>query len=106
MAPTARPTRLKRLYNSVMARGDVVIANSGYTADLIAQRYGTARQRIEVIHRGVDTRQFDPHGIAPERVAALRARWGVAAGQRVILQAARLTRWKGQGVLIEAAGAA
>ena len=39
----------KRLYNSVMARGDVVIANSRYTADLIAQRYGTDRDRMEVI---------------------------------------------------------
>ena len=66
----------KRLYNGVMARGDVMIANSGYTADLIAQRYGTPRQRIAVIHRGVDTAKFDPARIAPERVAALRARWG------------------------------
>ena len=35
---------LKRLYNSVMARGDVVIANSRYTADLIAARYATPRR--------------------------------------------------------------
>src|SRR5215813_12578334 len=44
----------KRLYNGVMARGDVVIANSGYTANLIAARYATPRRRITVIHRGVD----------------------------------------------------
>ena len=95
---------VKRLYNGVMARGDVTIANSGYTADLIVQRYGTSRQRIAVIHRGVDTRQFDPGAIGPERVAALRARWGVDDATRVILQMARLTGWKGQSVLIEAAG--
>src|SRR6201999_3128292 len=94
---------LKRLYNSVMARGDVVIANSHYTAGLIAARYGTPAERVEVIHRGVDAAAFDPARIAPERVAALRRSWGVAPGQRVILQAARLTRWKGQGVLIDAA---
>lgn len=94
---------LKRLYNSVMARGDVVIANSRFTADLIAQRYGTPRERLEVIHRGIDGHRFDPAQIAPERVAALRARWGVDPAARVILQAARLTAWKGQGVLIEAA---
>jgi glycosyltransferase involved in cell wall biosynthesis len=94
---------LKRLYNSVMARGDVVIANSNYTADLIAARYGTPAERVEVIHRGVDTAAFDPGRIAPERVAALRQSWGVASHQRVVLQAARLTRWKGQGVLIDAA---
>jgi len=94
---------LKRLYNSVMARGDAVIANSRYTAGLIAARYGTPAGRVEVIHRGVDTAAFDPARIAPERVAALRQRWGIAPHQRVILQAARLTRWKGQAVLIDAA---
>jgi glycosyltransferase involved in cell wall biosynthesis len=93
---------LKRLYNGVMARGDVVIANSRYTADLIASRHATPRRRLEVIHRGVDTGAFDPSIVAQDRVAALRRRWGVAPAQRVILQAARLTRWKGQGVLIAA----
>jgi glycosyltransferase involved in cell wall biosynthesis len=95
--------RLKRLYNGVMARGDVVIANSRYTADLISSRYRTPHTRIEVIHRGVDTGRFDPERIDPERVASLRQTWGVGPQQRVILQAARLTRWKGQSVLIDAA---
>jgi glycosyltransferase involved in cell wall biosynthesis len=95
--------RAKRLYNSVMARGDVVIANSHYTAGLVETRYRSPRERIEVIHRGVDTGVFDPARIAPERAAALRQSWGVGPHQRVILQAARLTRWKGQGVLIDAA---
>jgi glycosyltransferase involved in cell wall biosynthesis len=93
---------LKRYYNGVMARGDVVIANSRYTADLIARRYGTPRGRLEAIHRGVDCRRFDPARIAPERVSALRAHWGVDPASRVILHAARLTVWKGQGVLIDA----
>src|SRR5205807_1428328 len=96
----AETNAAKRFYNGVMARGDVVIANSVYTADLIAGRYGTARQRIAVIHRGVDIHQFDPARVAPERVAALRARWGADDATRVILQAARLTGWKGQSVLI------
>src|SRR5262245_6403433 len=93
----------KRLYNSVMARGDVVIANSRYPADLIASRYGTPAERIAVIHRGVDTAAFDPARISPERMAALRKSWSVDPEQQVILQAARLTRWKGQAVLIDAA---
>jgi glycosyltransferase involved in cell wall biosynthesis len=93
----------KRLYNSVMARGDAVIANSRYTARLIADRYGTPPGRLTVIHRGVDTAAFDPARIASERAAQLRRSWGVGPDRRVILQAARLTRWKGQGVLIEAA---
>jgi glycosyltransferase involved in cell wall biosynthesis len=94
---------LKRAYNSVMARGDVVIANSGFTADLIRQRYGTPDARIAVIHRGLDPAAYDPAAVGAERVAAVRAAWGVATGQRVILQAARLTAWKGQSVVIESA---
>ena len=93
----------KRLYNSVMARGDLVIANSRYTSDLIAGRYGTPRERIAVVHRGIDPARLDPAGVGSDRVAALRARWGVAAGDPVVLQMARLTAWKGQGVLVEAA---
>jgi len=93
----------KRFYNSVMARGDLVIANSRYTSDLIAGRYGTPRERIAVVHRGIDPARLDPAGVGSDRVAALRARWGVAAGDPVVLQMARLTAWKGQGVLVEAA---
>jgi glycosyltransferase involved in cell wall biosynthesis len=95
---------VKRLYNSVMARGDVVIANSHYTAGLIRERYGTSATRLDVIHRGVDEAVFDPRLVTPERVAALKARWGIAPDAQVILQAARLTSWKGQGVLIDAVG--
>jgi glycosyltransferase involved in cell wall biosynthesis len=95
--------RLKSLYNSVMARGDVVIANSRYTSRLISARYGTPEARMRVIYRGVDEQQFDAAAVAPERVAALRDRWGIAPDARVILQAARLTGWKGQSVVVEAA---
>jgi glycosyltransferase involved in cell wall biosynthesis len=93
----------KRLYNSVMARGDIVIANSAYTADLIAARYATPRQRISVIHRGVDINRFDPARVEARRVARLRADWGVNEPTPIVLQMARLTSWKGQSVLIEAA---
>ncbi|HXF53199.1 MAG TPA: glycosyltransferase family 4 protein [Hyphomicrobiaceae bacterium] len=92
----------KRLYNSIMARGDVVIANSHYTADLIRARYGTDPDRIAVIPRGVDLDRFAPDRIAPERIAELLRRWAVTETQPIILQAARLTRWKGQEVLIAA----
>ncbi|MDX2259860.1 MAG: glycosyltransferase family 4 protein [Hyphomicrobiaceae bacterium] len=92
----------KKAYNSVMARADVVIANSAYTADLVRTRYGIAPERLTVIHRGVDAGQFDRSAIAPERIARLRRRWGLPDGAPVILQPARLTMWKGQGVLIEA----
>ena len=94
----------KRTYNSVMARGDIVIANSRYTADLISSRYATYPERIKVIHRGVDAAAFDPARVDPERVSALRSSWSVPPGHPIILQAARLTRWKGQLTLLDAVG--
>ena len=95
---------VKLLYNSVMARGDVVIANSHYTADLIRARHPEqAGERIRVIHRGTDLSTFNPNAVAASRVQALRAAWGIAPHQRIVLLAARLTAWKGQRVLIEAA---
>ena len=97
-------TGVKVLYNSVMARGDVVIANSHYTADLIHRLHPEqAGDRVQVIHRGTDLATFSPVAVGPARVEALRRAWGVAPHQRVVLLAARLTAWKGHRVLIEAA---
>jgi glycosyltransferase involved in cell wall biosynthesis len=98
----AENSRLKGLYNGVMARSDIVIANSNYTSRLIQQRYGTVPARIRVIHRGVDEAQLDPALVTPERTTALRERLGLAPDRKVIVQAARLTGWKGQRVLIDA----
>ncbi len=100
----AEKGRLKRLYNSVMARADVVIANSAYTAGLIRARYGTPEAILRIIHRGVDRNVFHPDVVAASRVEALRQSWRVRPEQPVILQAARLTGWKGQRVLIDAIG--
>jgi glycosyltransferase involved in cell wall biosynthesis len=94
---------VKVLYNSVMARGDVVIANSHYTGELIRSVYPQASERVRVIHRGTDFAVFSPSAIAPERIEALRKAWSVSPHERVVLLAARLTGWKGQKVLIEAA---
>ncbi|MBR0650763.1 glycosyltransferase family 4 protein [Roseomonas terrae] len=92
----------KRLYNSVMARGDRVIAISHFIAKLVHDRHGVGEDRLRIIPRGVDERRFDPAAVAPDRVAALRAAWGVAPGRPVVMLPARVTRWKGQGVLVEA----
>jgi len=94
--------RLKNLYNGVMARSDVVIANSRYTAELIRSRYAAPEERVRVIYRGVDLERFDPDRIEPERIAALRAKWELPAGAKAVLHVARLTQLKGQAVAIEA----
>lgn len=94
---------IKTRYNSVMAMGDCVIANSAYTAGHILERYPEARGRIVTIHRGVDLGVFAPEVVEPERVRTLREKWGAPPDQRIVLLPARLARRKGHRVLIDAA---
>ncbi len=92
----------KRLYNSVMARGERVIAISRHIEALVLARHRVEPARLRVIPRGVDPRVFDPAVVSAAAVAALRADWGIAEGRSVILLPGRITRWKGQGVLVQA----
>jgi glycosyltransferase involved in cell wall biosynthesis len=96
---------LKRWYNAVMTRGDLVIANSDYTRDHLLAEHRVDPGKVVTIPRGVDLTRFDPARVTPERVDALREAWGIARGdpRMVILLAGRLTRIKGHATIIEAA---
>jgi glycosyltransferase involved in cell wall biosynthesis len=96
------PGPLKAVYNSVMGRGDRVIANSLYTANLVASRQEAARDRIRVVYRGIDGAIFDQLVVPPGPVARLRESWGVLPETTIVLHAARLSGIKGQRQTIEA----
>lgn len=93
----------KQLYNSVMTRGDVVIANSHFTAERIQTQFRIDPTRLRVIHRGTNFEAFAPEMVAAERVEKIRRGWMLSPEERIVLLAARLTPWKGQKVLIRAA---
>ena len=92
----------KRRYNAIMASGEIVIAISHFIARLVAERHGVPPEKIRVIPRGVDPAEFDPAKIVKDRLIRLVRTWRVADGQPTIMLPGRLTRWKGQTVLIEA----
>ena len=91
----------KKLYNSVMARGDIVIANSKFIADHVKATYNVPDDRLVTIERGVDLRQFDPALLDQARLAETRAQYAGDA-KTLITFPARLTSWKGQLDVIEA----
>ncbi|MCK5575955.1 MAG: glycosyltransferase, partial [Sphingomonadales bacterium] len=93
---------LKRIYNSVMAKGERVIAISGFIAGHLKQLYGAAGSKIRIIHRGVDIETFDRNKVSAERVVKLSQDWRLEDGFPVVMLPGRLTRWKGQAVFIEA----
>jgi glycosyltransferase involved in cell wall biosynthesis len=94
---------VKRRYNAVMAAGDMVIANSEFTARRIVELHPEAAGRIAVIPRGIDLVDFAPHVVPPQDVQKLRAAWKVEPHRRIVLLPGRLTERKGQLVLIDAA---
>lgn len=97
-------SNLKRWYNAVMTKGDLVIANSEYTRAHVIKEHGIDPARVVAIPRGVDLTRFEPGMVTGDRIAALRKAWGVAPDERrlKVLLAGRLTRWKGQALLVEA----
>jgi glycosyltransferase involved in cell wall biosynthesis len=92
----------KRRFNAVMAKGVRVIAISEFIGDHVVSEYGCDPARVRIIPRGVDIRSFDPNVVKPERVVTLLRAWRLPDGLPVIMLPGRLTRWKGQTVLIDA----
>jgi glycosyltransferase involved in cell wall biosynthesis len=96
---------LKHRYNSVMARGERVIAISHFVADHAATVYGIGRDRLRVIPRGVDLASFDPTRIGAPRIIELARQWRLPDNAPVVMLPGRLTRWKGGLDLIAAIAA-
>ena len=90
-------------YNSALARGDAVLADSNFTADLIGKLYFPAG-KIRVVRHGLDCQVFTPEAVTPARVEAARRHWKVAPHERIVLLAAPTSSGSGHKILIDAAG--
>nr|WP_246015779.1 glycosyltransferase family 4 protein [Azospirillum griseum] len=101
-APYNIGSGMKRWYNSVMARGERVIAISDFVRRHILENYDTDPAVIRTIHRGIDRSVFAPDRVSSARLIQLTQQWHLPADRPVILLPGRLTRWKGQTVLVKA----
>jgi glycosyltransferase involved in cell wall biosynthesis len=90
-------------YNSVMARGDSIIADSYYAAGQIAKLYPQAKGQVSIIPPGADLKLFSSYGFNPARVESLRRQWNVTPDERIVLLPGRFRNGEGQRLLIEAA---
>ncbi|ESQ80103.1 glycosyltransferase family 4 protein [Asticcacaulis sp. YBE204] len=100
---------LKRWYNGRMTTADVTIANSSYTRDHILKTYDIDPAKVIAIPRGIDLgkfdpAEFDPNDVDQKRIDKLAKAWSIdrTDGRTRFLLAGRLTRWKGQALIIEA----
>ena len=91
---------LKKLYNSVMARGDAVVVASKFMRRHLQEVYGVPEERLALIPRGVNLRKFRPQ---PESVRReMRKKLRVAINEKLALMPSRLSVWKGQRLALEA----
>lgn len=93
---------MKRQYNSIMTRGERVIAVSYFIAEHIRKNYRCDDARLRVVHRGVDLKLFNPFSHSPQRMIELSKEWRLPEELPLILFPGRITRWKGQDVFLKA----
>ena len=95
---------IKKFYNSVMLRSNLIIAGSNYVFNHIHKNYDNLinnKKRLLVIFRGINTEYFDNSNITNEKVQKFCSFLNLNSKKFKILLPGRLTRWKGQEMFIE-----
>ena len=97
--------KIKKFYNSIMVRSDLIIAGSNFIFSHIKQNYSELlklKKKFLVIFRGINVDYFDPSSKLEEDEKKLLRKWEINKEKKIILVPGRLTSWKGQEMLIEA----
>ena len=96
---------IKKLYNSVMVRSNLVIAGSNFIFSHINSNYSkymNLKKKFLVIFRGINVDYFDPTTTLDSEENQLLLDWNITKEKKIILMPGRLTNWKGQEIFIEA----
>ena len=96
---------LKKWYNSIMVRSDLIIAGSNFIFSHIKENYSkylSNKKKFLVIFRGINTDYFNPKKIKESDKNLLKKKWNITDEKKIILLPGRLTEWKGQEMFIEA----
>ncbi|MBR2273984.1 MAG: glycosyltransferase family 4 protein [Alphaproteobacteria bacterium] len=96
------PCKIKKIYNKIMTLGEKVIVISSHIKKHIMETYQVPENKIEFIHRCVDIEKFNPNIITAERLKSTIEQYDLPTDKKIILLIGRLTRWKGQELLIDA----
>ena len=97
-------SNIKKIYNSVMVKSDLLIAGSNFIFSHINEnylKYLNPKKKFLVIFRGINTEYFDPDNLKKNSDSNLRNLWQIEDKSKVILLPGRLTSWKGQELFIE-----
>ena len=98
-------SKIKKLYNSVMVRSDLIIAGSNFIFSHIKENYSEfldTKKKFLVIFRGINIDYFDPTTKVENEENKLLKTWEINENKKIILMPGRLTYWKGQELFLEA----
>ncbi|MBT3693542.1 MAG: glycosyltransferase family 4 protein [Candidatus Pelagibacter sp.] len=96
---------IKKFYNSIMVRSNLIIAGSNFIFSHINKNYSRylgAKNKLLVIFRGINVDYFDPSTTTETQEKQLLIDWQIDKSKKIILLPGRLTSWKGQESFIEA----
>ena len=96
---------VKKYYNSVMLKSDLIIAGSNFIFSHIKENYSgyiKPKKKFLVIFRGINTEYFDPKKIKESDKILLKKKWKIQNDKKIILLPGRLTYWKGHEMFLEA----
>jgi len=97
--------KIKKFYNSIMVRSDLVIAGSNFIFSYINEHYGNfflkKKKKLLVIFRGININYFNPQKILPIKMDKFSQQHNIDRNKFIILLPGRLTYWKGQKIFIE-----
>jgi len=93
---------LKRLYNSSITRGDLIITVSHFLSGYLQENYKANSDKIRVIHRGLAIENYHPNSVTPDRIIDIAQKWRVPDGSYVVILPARVSRIKGHMFFINA----
>ena len=98
-------SKIKKIYNSVMVRSDLIIAGSNFIFSHIKDNYSeflNLKKKLMVIFRGINIDYFDSSTITETQEKILLKSWNIDEKKKIILLPGRLTSWKGQELFLEA----
>ena len=98
-----KPEWFKLWYNRVMLQGLRTVCVSDYVKSHVESTYHPPAGQLVTIHDGADTSRFSPSAVTPEAAVNYKTSLGFASDAPLVVMVGRLTRWKGQHLLIAAA---
>lgn len=96
------PWGIKKIYNKVMTLGERVIVISNHIKNHVLQHYKVDESKLRLVHRCVDVEKFNPDLVSQERIIKATREYHLPEDKPVLTLIGRITRWKGQHLLVEA----